>query len=362
MAESVKFCEAPKFSDCANSFCFAKRIEYPDRQLDYFPSPQFRTARRRDHSAERHAEAQMASNPQNLTAGQEERAAEDPSKAMKRKAKSSIIVKRLRPGRREQLLAQAKITRSFEPVAQRNTVNKLILESVWSRACTSVEILEAAYGDPKGHRYWELWLFEPLPIYQFAELLALDLAATNGVPVLDRYLSQIFERLRAAAEAGETWLIGDTSPLITETWSSLSLRNSAVAVRPREAIAWMHRNPNARHLVPKVLAGMAESPAERTNVPGAEGGVVSLDTLSQVRTSTVGRTGSVARADVGKRPRIKVYLTEHYPNGVPSPAHTPRKILRSDLLKWDRGLAPLDEGTLKLAIEEFNAGLPDRDR
>ena len=181
-------------------------------------------------------------------------------------------------------------------------MNKLILESVWSRACTLVEILEAAYRDPQGHRYWELWLFEPLPIYQFAELLALDSAATNGVSVLDRYLFQIFERLRAAAEAGETWLMGDTSPLITETWSSLSLRNSAVTVRPREAIAWMHRNPNARHLVPTVLAGMAESLAERTNALGADG-EVSSDTMSQVRTST-SRTSSVARASiVGKRPR-----------------------------------------------------------
>ena len=178
---------------------------------------------------------------------------------MKRKAKESTVAKRNRPVRREQLLAQAKITQNFEPVAQRYAVYKLILESVLSRVCTSVEILEAAFGDPQGRRYWELWLFEPLQIYQFAELLALDSAATNGVPVLDRYLFQIIERLRAAAEAGETWLIGDTSPLMTDTWSSLSLRNSAVAVRPREAIAWMHLNPIAQHLVPKVLAGMAKS-------------------------------------------------------------------------------------------------------
>jgi len=282
-------------------------------------------------------------------------------KAMNRKAKALTVVKRLRPGRREQLLAQARIARSFEPIAQRNAVNKLILESVWTRASTSVEILEAAYGDPQGRLYWELWLFEPLPIYQFAELLALDIAATNGVTVLDRYLFQIIERLRAAAEAGETWLIGDTSPLITEAWSSMSLRNSAMAVRPREAIAWMHRNPNARHLVPKVLAGMAESVAERTNALGADGGV-SSDTLSQVRTSTVGPARIVARASVGKRPRIKVYLAKHHPNGVPSPAYAPRKILRSDLLDWDKGLTPLDQGTLKLAIDEFNSSLANRDR
>jgi hypothetical protein len=175
----------------------------------------------------------------------------------------------LQPVRREQLLAQAKATQSIEPVAQRYAVNKLILESVWSGACTSVEILEAAFHDPQGHRYWELWLFEPLAIYQFVELLALDLAATNGVSVLDRYLLQIFGRLRAAAKAGEAWFIGDTAPLITETWSSLALRNSALAVRPREAIAWMCRNPNARHLVPTTPAEMVESLAERATLPPA---------------------------------------------------------------------------------------------
>jgi hypothetical protein len=178
---------------------------------------------------------------------------------MKRKAKARPVAKPLRSVRREELLAQAKITQSFEPLAQRYAVYKLILESVLSRACTSIEILEAAYHDPQGHRYWEFWLFEPLPIYQFAELLALDIAATNGVSVLDRYLFQIFERLRAAAEAGETWFIGDTSPLITETWSSLAPHNSALAVRPREAIAWMCQNPNARHLVPGTPAQMAGS-------------------------------------------------------------------------------------------------------
>jgi len=187
---------------------------------------------------------------------------------MKRKAKASHVAKSLRL-RRKQLLAQAKAAQSFEPASQRNAVHKLILESVWSRACTSVEILEAAYHDPQGHRYWELWLFEPLPIDQFVELLALDSAATNGVAGLDRYQRRIFERLRAAAEAGETWFIGDTSPLVTESWSSLVLRNNTLAVRPWEAIAWMHRNPNARHLVPKTPAEMVALRAERAIGPSA---------------------------------------------------------------------------------------------
>lgn len=161
--------------------------------------------------------------------------------------------------RREQLLAQAKLTQSFEPTVQRHAVSKLVFESVLSGACTPAEILEAAYDDSQGYRYWELWLFEPMQIYQFAELLALHTAGTERVRVLDRYLLQIFERLRAAAEAGETWFIGDTSPLVTENWASLALRNSALAVRPREAITWLRENPNARGLVPRIAGEIAGS-------------------------------------------------------------------------------------------------------
>lgn len=195
--------------------------------------------------------------------------AEEYSNAMKREAKVTPVAKPPWPLGRERLLAQAKVTRSFEPVARRNAVYKLIRESVRSRVCTSVEILEAAYCDPQGHQYWEFWLFEPLPINQFVELLALDIAATNRELVFDRYLLQIFERLRAAAEAGEAWFIGDTSPLITEAWSSLALHNSAMVVRPREAIAWMRRNPNSRHLVPTTPAEMVELLAERAILPPA---------------------------------------------------------------------------------------------
>lgn len=204
---------------------------------------------------------------------------------MKRKAKVTPAAKLPWPLGRELLLAQAKITRSFEPVARRNAVTKLVRESVRSRVCTSVEIMEAAYCDPQGHQYWELWLFEPLPIDQFVELLALDIAATNGVSVLDRYLLQIFERLRAAAEAGEAWFIGDTSPLFTEPWSSLTLRDSALAVRPREAVAWMCHNPNARHLVPATPAQIA-------------GSIVSVNSPSPVYASpVVVAAGSVGPAN-----------------------------------------------------------------
>ena len=207
----------------------------------------------------------------------------------------------LGPVRREQLLAQAIATRSIEPVAQRNAVNKLIFESVLSRDCTSVEILEAAYQDPQGRRYWELWLYEPLPIYQFAELLALGTPAAKEAAALDCYLFQIFERLRAAAQAGETWFKGDTSPLIAEPWSSLALQDSTLCVRPREAIAWMYQNPNARHLVPPRLVEIVELFAEQAILPPASpAATAGMDPSQRTRRGpqrgTVDRFGEADRA------------------------------------------------------------------
>jgi hypothetical protein len=57
---------------------------------------------------------------------------------------------------------------------------------------------------------------------------------------------------------------------------------------------------------------------------------------------------------VGKRPRIMKQLSELHPRGVPDPGLAPRKTLKADLLRRDPTLTPLDEATLKAAIEEYN--------
>ena len=67
------------------------------------------------------------------------------------------------------------------------------------------------------------------------------------------------------------------------------------------------------------------------------------------------RKAKAAPSEKGKRPKIKRLLAEMYPNGVPDPAHCPRKALKADLLKRDKSLDPLDEATLKGAIEEYNS-------
>ena len=58
-----------------------------------------------------------------------------------------------------------------------------------------------------------------------------------------------------------------------------------------------------------------------------------------------------------KFPLIINHLKEMFPAGVPDKADCPRKTLKADLVTKDKRLAPLDEATLKTAIEEYNSSI-----
>jgi hypothetical protein len=68
-------------------------------------------------------------------------------------------------------------------------------------------------------------------------------------------------------------------------------------------------------------------------------------------------SGAAPSRSLGKQPRILKYLSEHFPDGVPEPGLYPRKTLQFEIRKWDPDLSPLDEATLKKAIEKYNASL-----
>jgi len=71
-------------------------------------------------------------------------------------------------------------------------------------------------------------------------------------------------------------------------------------------------------------------------------------------------SGWKRKIEIGKRPRIKNYLSNHFADGVPDPGLCPRNALRADILKADPSLEPLDEATLKSAIDEYNAEVDTR--
>jgi hypothetical protein len=223
--------------------------------------------------------------------------------------------------KREQMLSQARAASNFDPAPRRHTVFGLINDGLWSQACTSTEILEEAYGDAEGRAYWEAWLFEPMPVYQFARLLAIHRAAAevvptasfNGqaVPMLDGFMRQVFEALRVASHSGEGWFrkLGESGIAMKPADSALSAvaaqmgEGWAVAVLPREAIMWMGRNPNSRHLVPAAAAAVAVQLQEMAPLPpeNATGGALAANTVGS--TAHVGaapyRTGLPGRPTSG---------------------------------------------------------------
>jgi hypothetical protein len=96
--------------------------------------------------------------------------------------------------------------------------------------------------------------------------------------------------------------------------------------------------------------------AQRHQLPSPSWWTDSSSTPTEVKVNVVKpNTRAVAYRSVGKQPRILEYLREHLPDGVPEPGLYPRHTLKSDILKWDPGLVPLDESTLKKAIDKYNA-------
>jgi hypothetical protein len=101
--------------------------------------------------------------------------------------------------------------------------------------------------------------------------------------------------------------------------------------------------------------------AERHQLPSPSWWTDYSSTPTEVPTDTkvnVAKPNTEALASpTGKQPRILKYLTEHFPDGVPQPGLCPRDSLKADILKWDPRLGPLDEATLKKAIDTYNASL-----
>ena len=98
------------------------------------------------------------------------------------------------------------------------------------------------------------------------------------------------------------------------------------------------------------------SPSWWTDSPGTPTGVPNDTKVNFVETNF----RAVASRSGGKQSRILKLLSEHFPDGVPEPGLCPRQSLKSDILKWDPSLAPLDEATLKKAIDTYNTSLAEK--
>ena len=100
--------------------------------------------------------------------------------------------------------------------------------------------------------------------------------------------------------------------------------------------------------------------AQRHQLPSPSWWTDSSSTPTEIPNDTrviEANTGAIPSRSPGKQPRILKYLSTHFSDGVPEPGLCPRQKLKADILKWDPSLSPLDEVTLKTAIEKHNASL-----
>jgi hypothetical protein len=153
---------------------------------------------------------------------------------------------------KQRFVDRAKALSKVAEVFRCQQVTLLICDTVAFGVRAEAEILQAAYGERSGLKYWEARLSEPMPVYSFAYVLSAHVA--EKVEQLETARIAIIRALRDAAEAGECWFIGDISLLLTIEDGQTNFGNlGKVKVHPRAAIDWLLSKPKRKHLVPDSL-------------------------------------------------------------------------------------------------------------
>ena len=117
---------------------------------------------------------------------------------------------------------------------------------------SEAEIFQIVYGDPSGRKYWHAHLSETISVFTLAHILSGQLA--ESVEQLEMAEIAIIRALRDAAEAGEPWFIGDTTPLLAVDPGQINFEGVAsVKVHARDAVEWLASKPKRRHLIPESL-------------------------------------------------------------------------------------------------------------
>ena len=165
---------------------------------------------------------------------------------------------------KQRFLDRAKALSDVAEVFRCPQVTLLICETVAFGVRAEAEIFEAAYGDPSGQKYWDAHLSEPIRVYTLAHVLSAHVA--EKAEQLEMARIAIIRAFRDAAEAGERWFTGDTTPLLAVEDGQTDFEGLAkVKLHPRAAVEWLLSKPKREHLVPKSLRRFLQSGGEPTN-------------------------------------------------------------------------------------------------
>jgi hypothetical protein len=171
---------------------------------------------------------------------------------------------------KQQFLDRAKGLSKLPEVYRCTQVALLICDTVALGVRAEAEIFQAVYGDPGGRKYWDSHLSEAVPAYSLAHILSGHLA--ESVEQVEMARIAIMRAFRDAAEAGEPWFIGETTPLLAMEYGQTNFGNlGKIKVHPRAAVEWLLSKPKREHLVPTSLRKFLQSGGESTGAKATTG-------------------------------------------------------------------------------------------
>ena len=164
----------------------------------------------------------------------------------------------------QRFLDRAKALSNVAEVFRCLEVTMLICEMVAFGVRAEAKIFEAAYGEPSGQKYWDAHLSEPIRVYTLAHVLSAHLAEQAEQVEMARIA--IIRAFRDAAEAGERWFTGDTTPLLAVEDGQTNFEGlTKIKLHPRPAVEWLLSKPKREHLVPTSLQRFLQSGGEPAN-------------------------------------------------------------------------------------------------
>jgi hypothetical protein len=168
----------------------------------------------------------------------------------------------------QRFLDRAKALSNVAEVFRCSNVTSLICEMVAFGVRAESKIFDAAYGDPSGQKYWDAHLSEPIRVHTLADVLSAHVA--EQAEQLEMARIAIIRAFRDAAEAGERWFTGDTTPLLAVEDGQTNFEGlTKIKLHPRPAVEWLLSKPKRVHLVPTSLQRFlqnAEVPTARRPV------------------------------------------------------------------------------------------------
>jgi hypothetical protein len=156
------------------------------------------------------------------------------------------------PAVKQRFLEQARSLSERPKFVRYRAVTQLICDALAFGIRDEAEIFRAAYCDPSGSDYWEAYLSVAIPVFSLANVLAAH--SSKNIEDLENRQFATLRAFRGAAEAGESWFVGATKPiLVVEEFGQTHEGLSKVRVQPRAAVEWLLSKSIFEHLVPESL-------------------------------------------------------------------------------------------------------------